>query len=180
MNQSIKTLAMLAALIACSAALSAGLDENATLQSQDDTTSLGDWQEHAQQGDARAQTHIGQIYEDGAEVPRNLQSAIEWYRLAAEQGDAGAQTHLGEIYFCGRGVEQSDTMAMWWFTLAAEQGDARAQLYLGHMNKEGKGIEQNKEVAVAWLTSAAQQDSAEARLLLKFIDTARVNIGLCR
>ena len=56
------------------------------------------WEEQATQGDARAQTYVGEIYEKGLGVPPDYALAAVWYRKAADQGDARAQVNLGHLY----------------------------------------------------------------------------------
>ena len=79
----------------------------------------------AEQGDARAQTELGERYEDGRGVKQNHEVAVSWFRRAAEQGHARGQGNLGELYYAGRGVPRDDEVARTWFRLAAAQGDAR-------------------------------------------------------
>ena len=85
----------------------------------------------AEQGDARAQTELGERYEDGRGVKQNHEVAGAWFRRAAEQGHARGQGNLGELYYAGRGVPRDDEVARTWFRLAAAQGNARGQNGLG-------------------------------------------------
>ena len=41
----------------------------------------------ADSGDAKAQVHLGSMYDFGEGVPLNNAEAMKWYMLAAEQGD---------------------------------------------------------------------------------------------
>ena len=45
----------------------------------------------ADQGDAKAQGLLGNMYRDGKGVPQNYEEAEKWYRKAAAKGDAEAQ-----------------------------------------------------------------------------------------
>ena len=60
----------------------------------------------AEQGLAKAQYSLGNMYYTGYGVPQDVQEAIKWYRLAAEQGHAFAQSSLGNMYHNGDGVLQ--------------------------------------------------------------------------
>lgn len=62
------------------------------------------YRESAEQGYARAQSHLGYCYGCGWGVTQDLAKAAEWYRKSAEQGDAIAQSNLGILYENGRGV----------------------------------------------------------------------------
>ena len=70
----------------------------------DYSTALNIWLGEAQQGDARAQTFVGEIYEKGFGTVPDFKQAASWYRKAADQGDARAQLNLGHLYEKGLGV----------------------------------------------------------------------------
>lgn len=77
------------------------------------------WEEQATQGDARAQTYVGEIYEKGLGVPPDYALAAVWYRKAADQGDARAQVNLGHLYEAGLGVDRDPQAALRWYAAAA-------------------------------------------------------------
>ena len=87
---------------------------------------LREWKPLAEQGDARAQSLLGGMYELGKGVPQDDKAAAKWYRLAAEQGNAYAQNKLGWMYGSGRGVPQDHIYAHMWFNLAAASGNEQA------------------------------------------------------
>ena len=89
-------------------------------------TAFEQWKVLAEQGDARAQFHLGVMYGDGTGVNQDHQEAVKWYSFAAEQGDAKAQFNLGIMYEDGTGVNQDYQEAVKWYSLSAEQGDAKA------------------------------------------------------
>ena len=49
-------------------------------------------------GDAGAQTNLGNMYANGQGVVQDDAEAVKWYNLAAAQGVADAQTNLGFMY----------------------------------------------------------------------------------
>ena len=81
----------------------------------------------AEQGDARAQYNLGELYANGDGVPEDDAEAVRWYRLAAEQGSAIVQTNLGLMYANGDGVPEDDVFAYMWWNLSAAQGDETAR-----------------------------------------------------
>src|SRR5258705_266072 len=97
----------------------------------------------ADQGDAHAQNHLGNLYQGGQGVAQDYAQAAIWYRKAAEQGDSYAQSHLGYLYFAGKGVAQDYAQAAIWTRKAAEQGSAVAQDNLGHLYESGQGLPQD-------------------------------------
>ena len=80
----------------------------------------------AEQGDARAQTMLGVMYDNGEGVAEDDREAVRWYRKAAEQGLAEAQTMLGLMYDKGWGVAEDIVRGHAWISLAAAQGYEKA------------------------------------------------------
>ena len=117
----------------------------------------------AERGDARAQTELGERYEDGRGGARDYGEAVLWFRRAAEQGYAPAQAAIGYMYDAGRGVGQDDEVALSWYRLAAEQGDARGQSNFGVMYENGRGVAQDYAEAVRWFRRAAEQGDARGQ-----------------
>ncbi|MAI49794.1 MAG: hypothetical protein CMM16_04410, partial [Rhodospirillaceae bacterium] len=69
-----------------------------------------------------AQYNLGVMYANGRGVPKDDETAVKWYTLAAKQGLTSAQYNLGVMYANGRGVPKDDETAVKWYTLAAKQG----------------------------------------------------------
>ncbi len=80
------------------------------------------WRAAADQGDARAQNHLGLMYQTGRGVPQDAGAAARWFRRAAELGHVDAQNSLGNFYAAGRGVSQDDVLALKWLGLASARG----------------------------------------------------------
>lgn len=68
------------------------------------------WTPAAEQGDPKAQTNLGALYERLS--PPNDQAAAQWYRKAADQGYGPAQIALGELYELGKGVPKDEAQAL--------------------------------------------------------------------
>jgi len=127
--------------IAGSAGAQAGLQDGITAyQKGNYPAALKELRPLADNGDAKAQAILGEIYDSGKGVLQNHAEAASWYRKAAEQGDAGAQTTLGVMYENGVGVPQDNKEAVSWYQKAAEQGYAEAQYILGGLYKRGQGV----------------------------------------
>jgi hypothetical protein len=135
----------------------------------DYATALQVWRPLAEQGDARAQRHIGSMYFEGKGLPQDDVEAVRWWRLAAEQGEAGAQLMLGAAYGEGGGVPQDDVEAVKWFRLAAEQGLSAAQDSLGGAYFSGRGVPPDYAEAAKWYRLAAEQGLAIAQNHLGFM-----------
>lgn len=81
-------------------------------------SALNVWLPTAEDGDADAQTRVGEIYERGLGGEPNYEAAAEWYRRAAEQGNTRAQFNLGTLYERGLGVPADRLEALNWYRRA--------------------------------------------------------------
>jgi len=98
--------------------------------------SIEEVRKSAEQGDKAGQFRLGQRYEAGKGVKRDLDKAADWYRKAAEKGFIDAQTNIGIMYYDGQGVPRDHSEAAKWFQLAARQGDTESLEYLGRIADE--------------------------------------------
>jgi TPR repeat protein len=108
----------------------------------------------AEQGDARAQYELGEMYDKGEGVAANSNEAVKWYRRAAEQGHPGAQWQLGYKYEYGSGVAVDNVESIKWFRKAAEQGHGIAQFELAMRYNTGKGTAKDSVEAYKWVLLA--------------------------
>ena len=120
-------LAVLAALLALGlAGAPARADFEAGMRAanqRDYAGALRAWRPLAEAGEARAQYHLGMLYEDGRGVGRDTAEAARWYRAAAVQGHAQAQNALAILIVQGQGTARDPVEAYRWFTLAAAAGN---------------------------------------------------------
>lgn len=86
-------------------------------------TALKVWLPLAEQGDAAAQTYVGEIFEKGLGLPSDYGAAAQWYRRAAEKGYSRAAVNLGNLYEQGLGVPKQPAEAVQWYRRAAGLGD---------------------------------------------------------
>ncbi len=136
----------------------AGFNEGVAAYKRGDyATALHEFRRLAEQGEAKAQFNLGNMYENGQGVPRDKARAVKWWRKAAEQGHAEAQYNLGVMYDKGQGVTQDYAKALQWYRKAAEQGLATAQHNLGNMYENGQGVPQDYAHAHMWFNLAASR-----------------------
>ena len=67
----------------------------------------------------RLKALLGSMKLRGEGVPKDLEQALKWYRLAANQGNAFAQATLGDMYYQGQGVPKDYVLAYMWNNLAS-------------------------------------------------------------
>ena len=117
---------------------------------EDYATALREWKPLAEQGNARAQVSLGEMYAYGNGVEQNFQTAARWFKASAQQGNASAQHELGLLYFIGEGVKQDYEKAVGSFTQSAEQGHQDSQYTLANIYHKGSGVPQNLKTALMW------------------------------
>jgi Caspase domain/Sel1 repeat len=75
-------------------------------------TALQVWLGKAKEGDAQAETYVGEIYEKGMGLSPNFAEAAQWYSKAASGGYPRALSNLAYLYEQGRGVPKDPVKAL--------------------------------------------------------------------
>lgn len=110
-----------------------------------------------EQGDARAQNILGDLYAHGKGVPQDYAQAAQWYRRAGDQGLPTAQCNLAALYAAGAGVTNDPGEAVRWYRKAAEKNSADAQYNLAQMLSMGIGAKRDVREAIRFYHLAAEQ-----------------------
>jgi TPR repeat protein len=139
---------------------------NASLAQGDYAAASAEFLRLAEDGDAKAQAHLGYMYYVGEGVQQDYAQAIKWYRKAAVQGDKDAQYNLAVAYAFGEGTKQDYKEAAIWYRRAAEQNHAIAQYSLGISYSYGEGVKQDSAEAVKWFERSAEQGYARSQVQL--------------
>ena len=101
----------------------------------------------AEQGNAKAQNTLGELYQFGLGTAESYTEAAKWYRKAAEQGVANAQFKLGALSLFGLGTPASVTEGIKWLVKSAEQGDENARKCLEVISEDSALITSIKSAA---------------------------------
>ena len=117
----------------------------------------------AEQGYARAQYYLAEMYRRGRGVTRNGEYAVYWYTRAAEQGYIRAQNELFFIYQYDIVVARDYELAMYWLRRIAKQGDIEAQNRLALQYSVGRITARDDERAVYWFRRVAEQGDVNAQ-----------------
>lgn len=88
-------------------------------------------------GDSTAQFSLGQLYQDGIGINKNVQDAIKYYELASAQQDLRAEYNLGLLYLEGNGIPADYPKAESLLRDAAFKGNELAQFVIGRTNEQG-------------------------------------------
>ena len=92
----------------------------------------------ASYGDPDSQFFMGQVYEQGKLVPKNMDKAIDFYRRAATQGHLESCRKLA-ILFPDEAID--------WYRIAADLNDPQAQMKLSRLYEDRGDLKQ----AIYWL-----------------------------
>ena len=122
------------------------------------------------QGDAEGRYLMGELFEEGEAVERNIEEAMALYRLSAEQGFVKAQYRLGFKLFMGHDCEAAPGEGVRLVRLAAEQGDAMAHFLLGLAYMAGRGVARDVESGLAHFRKSAEGGYSPAAAMLKGIE----------
>lgn len=118
----------------------------------------------AKNGDVLSQTKLGYIFDSGhGNVPRNKETAYNWYIMAAEAGGEEAQYRLGLWYYRGKYGEVDYAKAYKFFEKAALQGNIDAIYHVGSMLHQGQGVEKNDKLAAKHYRKAMRGGHKYAR-----------------
>lgn len=135
----------------------------------------------AEQGDPSAQNRVGEMYEYGQGVARNLNEAFQWFKRASEGGSVEGRHNLARAHNFGSGTPQNFTTAEKLYLMGANEGYVDSMFFLGTLYATGNGSDAsiNPDItAYAWLSAAAQGGSLiaqtiEARLLMKLDESGQ-------
>ena len=110
-------------------------------------------------------TTVGNHYEFGIWVKKNINKALKYYRLASQRGDTIAKFNLALIYLYKKGSKKSVKSGMDLLAECSKEGypDSFAELAL--LYKEGKLVKKDFEMVDYWLTKGLKAGSPRALLV---------------
>lgn len=130
---------------------------------------------------AVAQNRIGEMYEFGQGVERNLSESYKWFNLAAQQGYVAGIHNLARAYNFGSGTAIDYKRAEALYLESASKGYADSMFFLGTLYATRNGNDQSVDsdhLAYAWMNAASERGNTTAtviknRLLMKLDDQGR-------
>lgn len=124
----------------------------------------------SEKGDARSNSYIGLIYENGQGVDPNITTALSWYRKAEQMKDGLANYRLGLCYEYGRGVETDLGKAAEYYKVAADQGEVDAMMRIAQCFQNGTGVARNEAEALGYYRKASDRGNVYAQQILDSIN----------
>lgn len=152
-------------VILCASLLHADVDTDlktaaAFYNQKNYTEAINIWKPLAEQGNAEAQSWMGEAFYYGNGVSRDMVEAEKWHLLAAKQSDKYSQRVIGIINLSKKNYDT----ATHWLKLSAEQNDAFSQYKVCTLYNEGLGVPQDYKEAMIWCTKAAGQGYVDAKV----------------
>ncbi|MBO6917692.1 MAG: SEL1-like repeat protein [Rhizobiaceae bacterium] len=110
---------------------------------------------------APAQYRLGNFYEKGTGVDRDIDRARVLYQSSATNGNINAMHNLG-VLLASTGNAADFTQAADWFLQAAERGVRDSQVNVAILYARGEGVPRNLSESYKWFAIAANQGDADA------------------
>ncbi|UPG96286.1 tetratricopeptide repeat protein [Luteibacter aegosomatissinici] len=120
----------------------------------------------AKEGDATAQTIVGQMFLDGQGCDAQPVEAVYWFMQAAHLASPMAMNMLGRCHENGWGAVVNHELAAVWFRRAAEHGLDWGMYNYAHVLEQGRGLRESRIDAFAWFSRAAALGHARAMCFL--------------
>ena len=105
---------------------------------------------------------LGALYLNGWGVEKNVNLALDNYKMAAAHGDETAMNQIGFIFMGDEGIEENPEQSFYWFNEAAKKGSDVGMFNLGYCYKNGFGVETDVEQAAEWFKKSAELGYVDA------------------
>lgn len=109
----------------------------------------------AKKGNAEAQFKVGEMYETGFGVKKDMNEARNWINKSAAQGNENAGFKLLYWDVEKNGLKGENKAKVENLKAKAKEGNPQAQYYVGKMHANGVGLKKNSDEALKWLNKAA-------------------------
>ena len=159
MNGHLSTLIALASAFCLQNHLDAGLE---AYRNKDYEGALRILLPLAEQGDAKSQMTIADMYFAGNGVTRSVPAYLRWYEAAANNGNAIAMANLGVFYYTDQQVPDQEK-AEYWLEKSAATGNGQSMALLAVLTLERRGDLAGYE---SWLHKSADAGYEDAYLNL--------------
>lgn len=116
----------------------------------------------AKKGNVEAQFKVGEMYETGFGVKKDMAKASTWINKAASQGHETAGFKLLYWDLEKNGLNDTNKEKLDALKAKAKADDPQAQYYIGKMLAYGVGVKKNADKAITWLNKAALVGVLEA------------------
>lgn len=115
--------------------------------SQDYVKAMESYKKAFENNLASSASNVGNLFEYGLGVRKDLKKAAEWFQKGVDKGDAICQVRLALLYYYGNGVPENEEYAKNLIKMAEESKDLYACIYLGYFYEEGIIVSQDYQKA---------------------------------
>jgi len=138
-------------------------------------------------GESTAQFELGQLYQYGIGVAKDIPQAISYFELAAAQQDARAEYNLGVLYLEGQTTPIDYKKGVAWMTDAAFKGNPYAQFALANLYDRGLkdpsgntviSSDHQQALAMYYLASSNNYGDAQYRLADYLVKEKHPELGV--
>jgi len=130
-------------------------------------TSMAHFKVLAESGNTEAMWYVGDMYNNGRGVDRNVTTAVEWFRKAAKENQPWALFEIAWFYKNGTGGYKRDAgTALDMFEQSGTHGYSLGQYHAGLAYLEGIGTDKDIDKARERFTRAADQGHLESQALV--------------
>ena len=116
----------------------------------------------AKKGNAEAEFKIGEMYETGFGVKKDMKEAVSWITKAAAQGHETASFKMLYWDIEKNGLKGENKKKFADLRAKANNGNIQAMYYLGKMYAYGVGVKKNYDKSLDWLNKATFAGVLEA------------------
>ncbi|HHJ35231.1 MAG TPA: sel1 repeat family protein, partial [Gammaproteobacteria bacterium] len=109
----------------------------------------------AKKGNAEAEYKVGEMYETGFGVKKDMTEAMSWITKSADQGHETAGFKLLYWDVEKNGITDANKAKVESLKAKAKDGNPQAQYYVGSMYANGVGVKKDSNKAISWLNKAA-------------------------
>ena len=125
---------------------------------------------NAEAGDPEAQAELALRFHSGRGIPKSLEQAVYWYRLAAAQGHAPSMHRLSGMFYSGAGgVEKNKRIAARWRLRAAQRGVKGAFYWTAGGYRQGDTLPKDYILAHVWYSLAIDEGNESAESLRRWL-----------
>lgn len=131
----------------------------------------------AEQNNTEAMWKLGELYEYGQGVSKDLMTALDWYRKSKQSEILKSNIEFFEV-MNGQHILKSKSEIIEKIKTKALNKDAEAQFIMASIYDEGKLIEQNFEEAFYWYKAAAENRHDYSMMLTGYMLCRGVGVEL--
>ncbi len=120
----------------------------------------------AEKGEAWAQFLLGEMYQNGNGLPRDVATGLLWWERACLQNYPSALEMISQAYYTATSVTNHRAKALEWGLYAARRGNPMAQQFVSGMFLNGDGASRDVKQGLEFLSMAATNDDVQAQVSL--------------